>query len=408
MTRIFEFIVAAIIVVVLAVVVGVLLPAHGHIERSVDVSHNVRHIYDVLSNFRRFNEWGALRALDPKVQYAVQGPAFGEGAKLAWRSADAKMGDGSYTIGTGEQDAKVVWNIDSPWKGENKAFRITLEPQKNPKIIKIRWAYDVDYGWDLIARYSGLYLHGDPATQIQVNLQNLQSLLATIPNIDYANVEIFVADVAARPELVVSTQAPRSLDEVALATEAAVKEIDEVLKKQNLQKAGPLTTMTTEWGDENYVFDVVVPLNGTTLQLDGQEYTIGPATPPTLAEQAAEDTAAAPVELAPGQIDKKGNLVVAGNVRARTGYVGKVLFTTWVGSPAGLPLMRLALKSYAQTHGFHFNEVTGRFYDEMLTDPTQVADDEQQFVVYLPVSDTLAATGTPPQVPLEQAAATPQ
>lgn len=404
MTRIFEFIVAAIIVIALAVLVGVLLPAHGHIERSVDVSHNIRHIYDVLSNFRRFNEWGALRALDPKIQYALEGPVYGPGAKLMWQGSDMKMGDGSYTLGEGEQDAKVVWNIDNNWKGENKTFRITLEPQKNQKIIKIRWAYDVDYGWDLVARYSGLYLHGDPATQIQVNLQNLQSLLATIPNIDYADTDIFVADVAARPELVVATQAPRSLEEVSLATESAMKEIDEVLKKQNLEKAGPLTTITTEWGDETYVFDVVVPVNGSTLKLDGQDYTIGPATPPTLAEQAAEDPLAMPTELKPGQIDKKGNLVVSGNVRARTGYAGKVLFATWVGSPAGLPLTRLALKSYAQTHGYHFNEVTGRFYDEMLTDPTQVAEDAQQFVVYLPISDNVAATATPPQAPLAQAA----
>lgn len=403
MTRILEFIVAAIIVIVLAVVVGVLLPAHGHIERSVDVSHNVRHIYDVLSNFRRFNEWGALRALDPKIQYSLEGPVFGEGAKLSWRGTDPKISDGSYTVGIGEQDAKIIWNIASNWKGEDKKFTITLEPQKNPKIIKIRWAYDVDYGWDLVARYSGLYLHGDPATQIQLNLQNLQSMLATIPNVDYADTQVFIADIAARPELVVSTQAPRTLDEVALATDNAVKEIDAVLKKQNLLKAGPLTTITTEWGDENYVFDVVVPVNGSTLKIDGNDYTIGPATPPTLAEQAAEEPAV-PVEPKPGEIDKKGYLVVVGNVRARTGYASKALFATWVGSPAGLPLMRLALKAYAQTHGFHFNEVTGRFYDEMLTDPTQVADDAQQFVVYLPISDNVAATGTPPTAPMEQAA----
>ena len=36
MTRIFEFIVAAIIVIVLGIIFALMLPAHGHIERSIE------------------------------------------------------------------------------------------------------------------------------------------------------------------------------------------------------------------------------------------------------------------------------------------------------------------------------------------------------------------------------------
>ncbi len=403
MTRILEFIVAVILVIVLAVVVGLLLPAHGHIERSVEVSHNIRHVNDLFSNFRTFNEWGSLRALDPKIAYTLEGATFGPGAKLSWKSTNEKIGDGNYEVGEGEVDQKVVWKIDNNWKGENKLFTITLEPLKNNRIVRITWAYDVDYGWDLIARYSGLYLHGDPATQIQTNLQNVQSLLAAIPNVDYTKYEFFLADIAGKPQLVVPTQAPRSLDDVAAATEKAIAAIGAVMKKQNLHQDGPRTIVTSEWGDENYVFDVAVPVSGDQLKIDGKEFTIGPAVPPTLAEQNAEEPAK-PADPVPGTLDKKGNLVVTAEVRARTGYAGKALFTTWIGSPAGLPLTRLALKAYAMTHGFHFNDVVNRFYDEMLTDPGKVADDAQQFVVYLPIVDDVPATGTPPTQPLEAAA----
>jgi hypothetical protein len=404
MTRLLEFIVAAVLVITLGVIVGVVLPSHGHVEKSVEVSHNIRHIYDTLLNFRRFNEWGAPRAVDPKIRYTLSGPASGPGAKLNWMSTEPKLGNGSYEIASGDQDAKIVWTVNSEWKGENKHYTITLEPQSNARLTKIRWAYDVDYGWDLIARYSGLYLHGDPAQQIQINLQNFQSLIATVPNVDYTTNEIFVADVAAKPQLLIATQAPRALDEVAAATDTALKEIDAVLKKQNLHQAGPRTVVTNEWGDENYVFDVAVPVDGSTLKIDNKDFNIGPAQTPSLEQQAADDSSTATADRKPGELDKKGNLIVSGNVRARTSYAGKALFTTWVGSPAGLPLMRLALKAYAQTHGFHFNDGVNHYYEEMLTDPAKTADDEQQFVVYLPVTDDVAATGTPPNAPLQQAA----
>ena len=404
MTRILEFIVAAILVVVLAVVVGLVLPSHGHVEKSVEVSHNVRHIYDVLNNFGRFNEWGSLRAMDPKIKYTLSGPATGKGAKLNWQSDEPKIGNGSYEVDGGEPGSKVIWKIENPWKGEDKHFTISLEPQSNQRLTKIRWSYDVDFGWDLIARYSGLYLHGDPAAQIQINLQNLQSLIATIPNVDYSNTEVYVADVAAKPQLVVQTQAPRALDEVAAATDKALAEIQAVMKKQGLHQAGPRTIVTVEWGEENYVFDVAVPVDSANLKIDGKDLVIGPAVPPSLEQQAAEESST-PVEPKAGEKDKRGNLVVSGNVRARTGYGGKALFATWLGSPAGLPLTRLVLKAYAASNGMHANDNVNHFYDEMLTDPTKTADDEQQFVVYLPIADSVAATGTPPSEPLQQEAA---
>ncbi len=198
--------------------------------------------------------------------------------------------------------------------------------------------------------------------------------------------------------------APRALDEVDAAASKAMTEIEAVMKKLGLHQTGPRTVVTTEWGDENYVFDVVVPVDASVIKIDGKDYTIGPAQPPSLEQQAADEAAGSTVERKPGEMDKHGNLVVSGNVRARTGYSGKALFTTWVGSPAGLPLMRLTLKAYAASNGFHFNDNVNHYYDEMLTDPAKTPDDEQQFVVYLPVTDQVAATGTPPQQPLQQAA----
>lgn len=411
MTRILEFIVAAIMVFALAVIIGVALPSSGHIERSVEISHNTRHVADMLSNFRRFPEWGAIRMLDTQAKFTLEGPTYGPGAKISWTSAKPNPGDGAFEITSKEGDTSLGWKVTNPSRGENKRYTITLEPQRNGRITKVIWAYDVDYGWDLLARYSGLYINGDPATQIQLNLASLQQQMAAIPNVDYTQTEIFVADVPAQPQLVVATTAPRSLDDVAVATDKAMEEIAAVMKKQNLTAAGPRHITTVEWGDENYVFDVGQPVSSAALKIDGTDYTIGPATPPSVAEQVATEEGAEPPAPTPGQLDRKGNLVVSGNVVARNGYTGKALVTTWTGSPAALPLMRLSLKAYAMSMGYRFNENTNRYFDVMLTDPATVADDEQQFKVYLPITDDVPANepAAPPPAPptAEPAAAAP-
>lgn len=407
MTRILEFIVAAIIVFALAVIFGLVLPSSGHIERSVEISHNGRHISDMLSNFRRFPDWGAIRMLDPKAQFSLEGPDYGQGARINWTSDKPNPGNGSFEV-TGKQgDTGLTWKVTNPWRGENKHYTITLEPQKNGRITKVTWAYDVEYGWDLIARYSGLYINGDPATQIQLNLASLQQQMAAIPNVDYTQYEVFVADVPAQPQLVVPTTAPRSLDEVAAATDKAMEEIAAFMKKNNLNPVGPRHTTTVEWGDENYVFDVAQGIDSAAIRIDGKDFTIGPAIPQAAAaEPAATEEGAEPPALVPGQLDRKGNLIVSGNVLARTGYAGKALVTTWTGSPAGLPLTRLALKAYAMSLGYRFNENANRYFDVMLTDPAAVADDEQQFKVYLPITDNVVAN-EPAAAPPEPAAPAP-
>jgi hypothetical protein len=349
MTRLLEIIVALAIVFVLAVVVGIVLPSHRHIERAVVVSSPARQIFDVLDGFRTFPSWTALRAYDRNVKMSFKGEAMGPGSELDWTSTDERIGNGSLKVAANpapKQDQQVTWDLNNNWRGENKHFTIDIEPAANGKTAKVTMGYDVDYGFDLIARYSGLYLQGDPATQIQYQLTSMQAMLATFPNVDYKDQPVELKDVEAKPIVYVSTTAKRNLDDVADATDKAVALIQAQVKKDKLNVTGPRITVTTNWGDENYDFDVALPVDH------------------------AATTAADPVK--------------AGN-----SYGGKALVTTYTGSPAQLPVMRLVLKAYAYTHGYLFDESSegnGRFFDELTaTDATKAATDQQTFTVYLPV-----------------------
>lgn len=384
MIRIFEVLLALLIVFVLAVVVGVLLPSHGHIERTVEVSSPLRQVYDSVDTFRRYPQWSALRNVDPQVRMTLSGPEAGPGAKVSWSSALPKVGDGSLEIKSNEQDSTVTMALDNDWVGTNKTYTVSLVPSSNGKTLNIKCAYDVDYGWNLLWRYGGLYINGDPSSIIQGSLNNLAALLAGYPNTDYKDQEIAVVDVAARPVFLVATTAKRSLDDVEEATDTAVGEIEAAMAKAGLTAAGPRMTITTTWGEDDYTFSVAIPVDATTFELDGKQYTIEtPVPPPSATDSDEEETPAAPV---PGEKDRKGMLIVDQNVRAALWYQGKALVTDYTGSPAALPLLRLNQKAYAETHGYHYNDsgLLGRYWDELLS-PPGTAQDEQEFKVYLPI-----------------------
>ncbi len=437
MTRVLEFVVAVIMVFILAVIVGLFLPSHGHIERTIDISHNPRHIYDILNNFRRFPDYAGpvFQAEDPQVKFSLSGPAYGPGAKISWTGNEA-VGNGTLTNESGNFDitgnGKVVWDLQNDWHGTDKVFTLQIEPRNNQRLSHVTWSYDVDYGWNLIDRYSQLWIHGDPATLINYSLNGLQNLLASIPNVDYSKVPMRLVQTQPVPVLLVSTQAPRTLDDVDAATDAAMKQIRQAMDKLGVKAAGPRTVITTEYGDQNYIFDVAVPIDTTTLTVNGQSYDLTKLPPPPTAAQQlaaassapASSSSAAPASGAsagapasgssagappqPGSLDKKNQLVVDASVRAVMLPGGEALESEWTGSPAGLPLLRLDLKAYAETHGYKYNDTADRIYDQLVSLP-KAPYDQQSWRVFLPVQNAPAQTPeqaagrVPPLAPLNPA-----
>jgi hypothetical protein len=197
------------------------------------------------------------------------------------------------------------------------------------------------------------------------------------------------------------------------------------MKKLGVHAIGPRITFDTNYGDENYDFDVAVPIDATSLTIGGQSYELtAPQTPkeiataPTPAESASVANAASvaaagsaapaspssaanakPTGPQPGSRDRFGHLIVDANVRGMLAFGGRALQGEWNGSPAGVPPTRLMLEAYARTHGYRFDEVTYRPYDVQAVaygdkdaQGNEIAYDEQTFKVYLPLITSPAQT----------------
>jgi len=285
MTRVLEFIVALIIVAVAGVVVGFVMPGSGHVERSLVIGKDMRPVYDMLNNFRRFQDYTVLRSYDPKTRFTLAGKAYGPGAEIDWTSSDdeAKVGSGKLTVASATPDfdkvdstarsAQIVWNLDSDWRGQDKHFTFDLDRQgSRGQLTKVTWSYDVAYGFNLVDRYSNLYIHGNPDAFIQFSLNNLQNVLATVPNVDYGKLIPYIRQTQPTPVLFVSSQIARkdglaALDD-AIATD--LKQLQDAAKKLGVHVTGPRIVFTTNYGDQNYSFDVALPIDATSLTVGAE------------------------------------------------------------------------------------------------------------------------------------------
>jgi hypothetical protein len=391
MTRVIEFLIALVIVALLFLVVGVFLPSRRHVEHNMETNHPVRQVYDTLNSFKRFQDWHPLRQHDPAIQYTLEGPESGVGAKLIYASQKKQIGSGSWEITNSEQDSQIEFGIQSPAYGDNKTSVITLEEQG--KTVLVDWEYDVEYGWDLFGRYAGLYVSRNVGDDMKLGLGNLMGLLAAMPNFDYSSIDVRMVPVQPQNVLYVSTTADRNITAVENAMILALKDVRAAIAANGLVATGPQRLITTSFGSEKYEFDVAIPVRRPVPGEPAEAPAADPAVPADPAADPAAEApaepvadplaAAAPVDMtiqpAPAPLE---GLNLPTNVLAGQSYAGRALTTDYQGHPAALPLVRDMLRSYAAAHGLTIHD---RSFEEYLTEITETAAEEARFKVYWPI-----------------------
>ena len=387
MTRVIEWIVSLLIVIALFVVIGLFLPATRTVSHSVETNRPMSTVNDLLGGFTRFRDWNALVNRDPRVQITTSGPEQGVGAKLDYQSTHGPIGKGSWELIEEVPGEKIVYALQNRSRGEKKlmSFRFERTGQRNQN-VKITQRYTVDYGWNLLGRYAGLYVTRDVGDEIKAGLGKVSNLLATIPRFDYSQHEpgFKFVDLPATNALVVTTAAKRANDDIALAMTNQLKWIEQVMEKSGLEPAGPMRIVTNEFSTDSYGFDVVMPIRrkGT-----------GPALPEAADADAGEGDAAAAegeavAEAGPAApVDPNAPLElldvkVEGPVVYAQLPAIRAASTTYTGPSPGLPRVRDLTKAWAMVRN---TEPFDRPYEEYLGPIKDMLAEDAEFRIYWPV-----------------------
>ena len=369
MTRLIEFLIALGIVAVLALVIGVVLPSHRHISESVETNRKMTIVYDTVNNLRRFKDWNPLVLRDPKIQLNVSGAESGVGARLDYVSQESHIGKGSWQITESVPNEKVVIQVEDERRGDDKTVQFLLEPTgKNNRNVKITQTYDVDYGWNLLGRYAGLYVSRHVGDDVKLGLSRLTNMLATVPNFDYRADGVplrglKIAELPAEDLLVVNAgNIERNNEAIKQSIKNNQEWIKRTLEASNLEAAGPVRIITTDFGQEKYAFDVAVPV-----RRKGSAPAAAAPAPAAEGEDAdaaaaaAAEAAKAPAVLAAASGEELKVTIPAG---APVQYVRtaphRAAFGQYTGYMAELDAVRSSVRAWALTNGY---EVTDRPFE---------------------------------------------
>lgn len=390
MTRLIEILIALAIVVALFLVIGLLLPASRHLQEEVETNRKMSIVYDTISSMRRFDDWNVLPLQDPQMRTELTGPETGVGAAFEYQSNERKLGTGKWEIVDAVPGQSVTYRVVNPQRGRNKTMTYTLQPTgRNNRNVKITSTYHVDYGWDILGRYQGLYVPRSVGDGMKMSLSRLSNMLATVPNLDYSilPVEPSTVQVPAENLLVVEATVERNNEVLRRQMQANMQWIRRVMEDNGLEAAGPVRIITTELGSENYTFDVAQPVRkrgtGPATAEDGQD-----AADEDAESADGEDAEAeAPISVLPLAsadapeleitVSGDGNPVVHVHTEPSRAAV-----TAFAGHMANLPNVRDSLRAWALTQGY---ETTGRAFEVWKEGIEASFTEDGEFDVYWPL-----------------------
>ena len=365
MIRLIELLISMVIVAAVFLLVAIVLPSSRHLEESVETNRRMTIVYDTLNSFHRFKDWSPLALRDPKIQLEKSGPEAGKGARLQYTSTVDSIGSGAYEITDSVPGEHVAMSIDNQARGANKRTEFKLEHTgRNNRNVKITQTYDVDYGWNLLGRYAGLYVSRHVGDDVKLGLGRMTNMLASVPNFDYRAegvplVDLKLVDLPAEDLLVVTAgNIERNNDAIKQSIKNNQEWIKRTMEANNLEAAGPLRIITTDFGAERYAFDVAVPV-----RRKGSSAPAAAAAPAAEGEDKDAVEAATPAPAFPVAAQGeplKVKIPDGAPVQYLRTEPRRSAFASYTGYMAELDAVRNSLRAWSLTHG---HEVTDRPFE---------------------------------------------
>ncbi|HSD18388.1 MAG TPA: polyketide cyclase [Thermomonas sp.] len=263
MTRLLEILISLAIVAALYLLVALVLPSSRHLVEKVETNRKLTIAFDSLNSLRRFKDWNPLVLRDPRVQMTLSGPDSGVGARLDYVSKEEGLGKGSWVISESVAREKVSYKIENEERGSNKRTSFVFKPTgRNNRNVEITQTYDVDYGWNLLGRYAGMYVSRHVGDDMKMGLSRIVGMLAAVPNVDYAvagskMTGLKVVDRPIEDVLFVNAgNVERGNSQIQASITANAEWLKRVMEANGLEAVGPLRIISTELGRESYNFDV--------------------------------------------------------------------------------------------------------------------------------------------------------
>jgi hypothetical protein len=164
-------------VVLLAFVVGFVLPSQVHVERSLLIGAQPTEIYPLISDLNEWDAWSPWAEMDPDAEMTINGNGVGQ--TMQWHSEDPQVGNGTQEITGLEPPNQMTTHLDFGDQGMADAT-LKLTPQGDNTVVS--WTLDTDMRAGVptlmqpISTYFGFFMDGMIGKDYETGLNNLKRL----------------------------------------------------------------------------------------------------------------------------------------------------------------------------------------------------------------------------------------
>jgi effector-binding domain-containing protein/uncharacterized membrane protein len=321
-----KLVLAAVVLVVALLGIGMLLPRRVHVERQIAIDAPQATVYALVDGFRQFPKWSPWEDLDPNMKVTVEGPDFGVGAKQSW-SGDHKVGTGSQEIVEAKPSELVAWKLEFVDQAPADV-RMTFAPAASG--TQVTWSLDCDMGAGPVGRYFGLMMDGFLGKDYEKGLSNLKRVAEALPKVDFADLAVEKIDAAPVTVAYVEATCSKDEQEIARVIGGSYGKVGAFMKANGLVQAGAPITINHRWDDSGYAFDAAIP-----------------------------------IDKAPEKPVPDGS-----QVKVKQTYAGQALKVVMKGPYSGMPTAYNKLKAFMTVRGY---EAAGAPWDEYVSDPGTTA-----------------------------------
>lgn len=241
------------------VVVGVFLPSEGQVHREAIIDAPPGTVFAVLNDLRRVQDWSPWTEADPQARIDVSVPASGVGAQMHWDGR--RLGQGGQTIVESVSNRLVVSQLDID---QGQPLRSTFEISRADAGTRVRWTCERRFGINLFARYKGLFLESGTGRELERGLENIRTLVESLPRADWTDIEIEHLEVTPQPIVYLTETSAPTPAAISEAMGEAYFRILGFIDQHGLQEAGAPLSISRRFSGSEFVFDAAIPVRGVS------------------------------------------------------------------------------------------------------------------------------------------------
>lgn len=159
------------------------LPSTFNLERSVIIDADREQVFKQVNDFKNWKNW-APWALKDSTIYTIRenysNPSAGEGASFKWNSEHEDVGEGTITIVESLNNESVITEVDLGMVIAQGGWHFN----ETGEGINVVWSMDVDFGFNPVAKFFGLFMEDYVAPDYELGLQRLKTYAENLPKIN--------------------------------------------------------------------------------------------------------------------------------------------------------------------------------------------------------------------------------